>query len=263
MLRDIPGALLIDIRSKGQAQGQGSPDIGPGRSPIRLPYQEKPGRFFVEKLKSEVKVPKGCPVLLLDGDGSLSKAKGPEVARALGDAVQVYVVQGGFAGPRGWTESGLPVRSTPGPIPFPNLSLGGVRLPLATLPDDGYSLAPLGALLALAAAAYALRGPILGGALQLAGVLGLVQIFLTLASERQRRDAQEEVRQLVEALDPASAKDDLQRLAGSLTLVPAAPASTDQGLLRVVGGRPATESAAPSSKTVEQRVTAPEQHAIK
>lgn len=254
------------------------------------------------------------------------------MARALGDAVQVYVVQGGFAGPRGWTESGLPVRSTPGPIPFPNLSLGGVRLPLATLPDDGYSLAPLGALLALAAAAYALRGPILGGALQLAGVLGLVQIFLTLASERQRRDAQEEVRcclgaslggeerggeavasamllmdlnsaqtqrlgvtacneckastpsmplggasidpeplcqnphhprQLVEALDPASAKDDLQRLAGSLTLVPAAPASTDQGLLRVVGGRPATESAAPSSKTVEQRVTAPEQHAIK
>ncbi|KAL6777630.1 POB32 [Auxenochlorella protothecoides x Auxenochlorella symbiontica] len=276
MLRDIPGALLIDIRSKGQAQGQGSPDIGPGRSPIRLPYQEdvpplsassgrlrsvkrdsrasaqqpkqawrrlgpgasptsgegrtgkvlrssgrpagenvkprqasplkqppsqKPGRFFVEKLKSEVKVPKGCPVLLLDGDGSLSKAKGPEVARALGDAVQVYVVQGGFAGPRGWTESGLPVRSTPGPIPFPNLSLGGVRLPLATLPDDGYSLAPLGALLALAAAAYALRGPILGGALQLAGVLGLVQIFLTLASERQRRDAQEEVRCCLETCD--------------------------------------------------------------
>lgn len=225
-------------------------------------------------------------------DGALSKAKGPEVARLLGNPIDLCAVEGGFAGPRGWRDSGLPIRSARDSSPLSSLRLGigGVNLPLGTIPADGSSLAPLGAVLVLAAGAYALRGPILSGALQLAGVLGVVQILLTLASVRQRTEAQEEVRyqrlsvcwgiregahsvlrwmcgwcwlgvvpsihtcvrtlcpaciiqpqtwvhppaprHLVEALDPGSARDDLQRLVGSLTLDPAASGDAGQAPAR-------------------------------
>ena len=109
LVRDNPDAVLVDVRTTGEWDQVGVPDLTElGKSVVFLEWQQGPQRSlnpaFVDDLKAAV--PADVPVVLICRSGVRSVAAAhAATAAGLGPA---YNVLDGFEGGRGWVRTGLP-----------------------------------------------------------------------------------------------------------------------------------------------------------
>ena len=109
LVRDVPDAVLVDVRTTAEWDQVGVPDLGAlGKHVVFVEWQQGPMRTpnaaFVTELRDLVSA--DAPLLMICRSGVRSVAAA-QAATAAGFG-PVYNVLEGFEGRAGWQRSGLP-----------------------------------------------------------------------------------------------------------------------------------------------------------
>lgn len=239
--------ILVDIRSKTEINAQGSPDLRSlKRRVLNCSFTNQvKGEFsidpnFAEKFSKLAAVDEESIVILIDADGTESRAAAKELSRLEGAFAQIYFVEGGA---ESWVNSGAPWRK-PGKLSLPSFNIKDLGKNIDTLAED-FKQAPTLTKATVAGGALVGAAVLLANeielVIELVGLVALGQFFVKNIFAEEREKTMTEIKTLVnEKVAVAEAGDDLKKIA--TVLLEDAPAAA------------AAESAPPSSPEKEMTV---------